>query len=162
MINIQVEMSRLLKRMTALQDAISPEAIAQHHAATTTGFLKNRVLSRFESEGDDVSGKWPRLSDYTIQDRARKGFPPERPILRRTGALRKWVMDSPPATTGEVFMWPSKLPPNNSHIAFAYWGAQVGNPGGNLPRRRIVVVNMADFLTIRQLLEHRIAVALNA
>lgn len=160
MINIQVEMGRLLKRMTALQDAISPEAIAQHHAATTTGFLKNRVLSRFESEGDDVSGKWAPLSDYTVQDRAARGFPPAHPILRRTGALRKWVMDSPPATTGETFMWPSKLPPNNSHIAFAYWGAQVGR--SNMPRRRIVVVNMADFLTIRQLLEHRIAVALNA
>ena len=162
MINIQVEMGRLLKRITALQDAISPEAIAQHHAATTAGFLKNRVLSRFESEGDEVSGKWAPLSDYTVQDRVQKGFPPTHPILRRTGALRKWVMDSPSATTGETFMWPSKLPPNNSHIMFAYWGAQVGNPGGNLPRRRIVVVNMADFLTIRQLLEHRIAVALNA
>lgn len=160
MITVTVEMTRLLRRMNALAEALDPTAIAQHHAATTTGFLKNRVLSRFEKEGDEVTGPWRSLAPYTVEDRRSKGFPPTNPILRRTGALRKWVMDSPPATTGERFFWPSKLPPNNSHIAFAYGAAQGG--GGRTPRRRIVAVNMQDFLTVKQLLEMRIAVALNA
>lgn len=160
MINISIEMNRLLRRMKALQDAISPEAIASHHASTTAAFLKNRVSSRFQSEGDEVSGPWTKLADYTVRERAQKGYPATNPILRRTGALRKWVMDSPSMSTGDTFLWPSQTPPNGSHVLFAYMAAQGGM--NRTPRRPIVVVNMADFLTIRQLLEHRIAVALNA
>src|SRR5690625_563873 len=160
MITVTVEMKRLLKKMNALTEALSPEAIAEHHVRTTTGYLKNRVLRRFESEGDEVSGQWPQLAHVTQMDRLVKGFPPAHPILRRTGALRKWVMDSEPGTTGERFFWPSRTPPNNTHIMFAYGAAQMG--ARRTPRRRIVVVNMRDFMTIKELLASRIAVALNA
>ena len=160
MITVSTEMTRLLRKMKSLQDALDPKAIATHHMATTTGYLKNRALSRFESEGDDASGKWLPLAPYTVQDRAQRGFPASNPIMRRTGSLRKWVMDSPGVASAETFMWPAQMPPNNSSLMFAYAGAQMGR--SNMPRRRIVVINMRDFLTVRELLQHRIWVALNA
>lgn len=41
-------------------------------------------------EYQDAAGpfdRWPALSTYTMEDRARQGFPPDEPLLR-TGALR--------------------------------------------------------------------------
>lgn len=160
MITVTVEMKRLLKKINALSEALQPDELAKHHATATTGYLKNRVLSRFEEEGDDASGKWAPLAPYTQRERIKEGYHPTYPILRRTGALRKWLMDAPPATSGTQFVWPSQMPPNNSHVMFAFSGAQLGR--SNMPRRQIVVVNMRDFLNVKELLKHKISVALNA
>jgi phage gpG-like protein len=41
----------------------------------------------FRNEGSR-GGRWPRLTFATQADRRRKGFPPARPILERTGSYR--------------------------------------------------------------------------
>jgi hypothetical protein len=44
-------------------------------------------MDNFRSEGSRV-GKWPQLSDFTMDVREEQGFPGAHPILERSGALK--------------------------------------------------------------------------
>ena len=53
--------------------------------------IRARFADNFTREGSG-SGPWAQLADSTAQDRARQGYGPYHPILRRTGGLRgSWV-----------------------------------------------------------------------
>lgn len=47
------------------------------------------ATENFGRQGYNYGSAWVPLSAYTRMDRARKGFPPNRPILIRTGKLKK-------------------------------------------------------------------------
>lgn len=162
MISIKVEMDRLLLKMKRLSESIEPQSIAEHHKATTTSYLRSRTSARFKGQGDDVTGPWKPLKAYTVEERIRLGFGGTSPILKRTGSLMSWVEKVPPKSQAETYIWPSVTPPNNSHMMYAFIAAQRGRTHPATSRRRIVAVNLQDFKTIRQLLEHKIAVALHA
>ena len=49
------------------------------------GVMLDAVEENFEQEGRPE--KWTPLADATVEDRRKKGFGPEHPILQRTGTL---------------------------------------------------------------------------
>jgi hypothetical protein len=72
----------------------------ESQAETTSGLVGQGMLeggeiwlaylrSRFDSEGD---GQWAQLADSTIEQRARKGYGPDHPILRESGDLLASLM----------------------------------------------------------------------
>lgn len=51
--------------------------------------FRNEVGLIFGTEGEHGrGGSWPELAESTVEDRIRKGFEGEHPILERTGALK--------------------------------------------------------------------------
>jgi phage gpG-like protein len=47
------------------------------------------VRRAFDTEGASTGDAWPQLAKRTQRDRARKGFPPQHPILQRTKTLMR-------------------------------------------------------------------------
>lgn len=51
-------------------------------------YMGDQWNANFDREGG-MYGAWPDLAKFTQDDRENQGFPPERPILKRTEAMRQ-------------------------------------------------------------------------
>lgn len=66
---------RLARRSTDFREAMTEIA----------GIMLDAVEENFEKEGRPAT--WTPLADETVEDRRKKGYGPEHPILQRTGTL---------------------------------------------------------------------------
>jgi hypothetical protein len=72
--------------------------------AITYNFLQDRVYpileartrQRFASEGDELSGPWAPLGDFSAEQRRRMGVGAHHPINVRTGAMKRHLLEQPP------------------------------------------------------------------
>ena len=60
--------------------------------AAIAGVMLDSVEENFEKEGRPET--WTPLAEETVEDRRKKGFGPEHPILQRTGTLAASVQET--------------------------------------------------------------------
>lgn len=77
------------------QLALTGAAVSNHIAAEGAKAIKADAQSRIGSyqEGEGPFPAWANLAETTVDDRLRKGFTPDDPLLR-TGALRNSITTS--------------------------------------------------------------------
>lgn len=142
-LNVVIEgnASRNLARLSAV---VSPQGMGVFLNETVARYLRERIARRFDSEGDDVSGKWAPLTDATMQIRANKGYPPAHPINVRTGTLRNYIENSPDRLdidpTGAMLTLPGRAPTGS--LKKKVLGAQQGE--NRAPARPVLGVNATD------------------
>lgn len=133
-------------RLDALGDAFESQAIAAWLMVGLDPLLRRRTAERFDSEGDDISGKWQSLQPFTVSDRQAHGFPGEHPINVRTGSMKKHLLDDPPRVaihTLGATMW-SPGGDGGPKTAKKVKTAQEGDPATNTPARPVLGVGVVD------------------
>lgn len=96
--------TRNVERMLHRLDiALSPQGLAGFLQSEVDPYLRGRAESRFEQEGDDVTGKWAPLLPATQNIRAEMGYGPDHPINIRTSELHDYITQGDAATT--IFPW---------------------------------------------------------
>ncbi len=125
--------------------------IAAFLSSVVDPFLRNRIDSRFQSEGDEVSGRWHPLAQATQQIRASYGYPPNHPINVRTGKLRSHLVgtrsDVQANGMGATLIHPppgSGDPVTNKKIKTA----QSGSSHPPTPARPVIGINENDLIFI--------------
>lgn len=73
-----------------LQETLSPPSLMLFMNSVVEPHIKDRIRDRFNSEGDDASGKWAPLAEATLAVREAYGFDPG-PINVRTGEFREYI-----------------------------------------------------------------------
>lgn len=135
--------------LSHLDSALSPVAMAGFLGVEIGSYLKERARNRFESEGDDVTGKWAPLMDSTV--RVRETGPwnisGEHPINKRTGELEEYI------TGSDIFAWahsmgatvryPGRVT-NKRSIRAKMETAQRGKANPKTPARPVLGMNERD------------------
>lgn len=136
-------------RLEGMERAFSNERIAAWMVAGLDPLLRRRTAERFESEGDDISGKWESLRPNTVARRKADHFPGEHPINVRTGAMKRHLLDDMPRiaihTLGAT-MW-SPGSDGGSETASKVKTAQAGGTtpeGRPVPARPVLGVGPVD------------------
>lgn len=95
-LEINVDRNDLESTLVRLDSALSPEALAGFLQLKVGPYLRRRAKQRFESEGDDASGKWAPLQPSTAAVRAAGPWAvgAEHPINKRTGELEEYITGS--------------------------------------------------------------------
>lgn len=153
-------------KLKAAQGAIEPQAISYFNNVIVTQLLQLYAKERFDKEGANTVGtsvgKWDPLRPYTQKDRESQGYNPTKPILVRSGGLKDWITgEHGMQIAQELFIWPAKLPPNNSSMHFAYACAQTGRvrSGPHNPRK-IAAVGQYEAETFAEMLGRRVTAAM--
>lgn len=96
-----------------VRQIFSPVTLQEFLRVGPSRILRDRATQRFESEGDDASGRWAPLRFATEEIRVAKGFAPG-PINQRTREMLSFVTSNPGQTTtdgeGAMLTWPSPEP----------------------------------------------------
>lgn len=79
------------RMLDVIDSALSPFGLAAFLHGDVGPYVKQRAKERFDSEGDDVTGKWAPLKETTVTIREGYGFGGEHPINRRTDELRDYI-----------------------------------------------------------------------
>jgi hypothetical protein len=100
--------------LTRLNTALSATGLVAFMTGSVAPYLAERAKARFDSEGDDVSGKWAALKDSTQEFRLHGGYPPSTPINHRTGQLERYITETgsdaaPIGTTGAQLTFPGDV-----------------------------------------------------
>ncbi len=102
---ISIDFGEVMEMLDGLDRALSPQRLTHDYLGDRAhDVLTDRARTRFQNEGDDVSGgPWAELKPYTQEIREKGGFGPAHPINVRTGAMRGHILDAPPDAhpTGE-------------------------------------------------------------
>lgn len=96
-----VDANLLKDQLTHLELAMAGPGLVAFLSSEIEPYLRERAKRRFESEGDDVVGKWAPLKAVTQEIRANMGYGPAHPINMRTGQLEQWVTGSSFAVVNE-------------------------------------------------------------
>lgn len=165
---VDIDAKGVKAKIDAAFKAIEPRAISYFNNVVVTQLLQLYTAERFRGQGNTSGvgtsvGKWAPLRPYTQQDRANQGYGPTSPILERTGGLKDWITgEHGMQVAQELFIWPAKLPPNNSSMHFAYACAQTGRKrSGPHPPRKIAAVGQYEAETFTQMLGRRVTAAMN-
>jgi hypothetical protein len=164
---VDIDAKGVKAKIDAAFKAIEPQAISYFNNVVVAQLLQLYTKERFAGEGDTGGvgtsvGQWAELATYTKYDRKRRGFQPDHPINVRTGGLKDWVTGAQGMQVAqELFIWPAKLPPNNSSMHFAYACAQTGRTrSGPHPPRKIAAVGQYEAETFTQMLGRRVTAAM--
>mgnify|MGYP006319646487 FL=1 len=98
--NIHVDASQPLNMMARVAQAVSPPSLARFLENETSDYLFDQIQARILAGGDDVTGKWPELSDATVRIREAYGFPGSWPKNWRTGEMMRFVSKTNSVTAG--------------------------------------------------------------
>lgn len=113
-------------------------------------YIQARVAKRFQSEGDDVTGRWTPLAVETELIRAAQGFPPSHPINVRTGEMMQFLVADSGDAIGSggfaVLTYPSQPP--TGELERKMRTAQLGKPFPSTPPRPVLGLNMNDNIFI--------------
>jgi hypothetical protein len=128
--------------------------------ASVETYVKERAQRRFDSEGDDVSGRWAALRQATIDIRTEAGYSAG-PINVRTGALEDYITNSEGAYLVEggdaLMVYPGRAPGSASNetgsLAAKLVAAQQGLADPYTPARPVIGMNESDALAITLSLE---------
>lgn len=136
----------LLEMLDILDTALNPAAIATMLGAEVGPYLRQRAKNRFRNEGDDVVGQWSPLRPATQTIRASQGFGPDHPINRRTGALERYITQSPDAISlaswGATLRYPAQYP--RGELRDKVTTAQKGRVKPNTVPRPVIGLNSRD------------------
>jgi len=91
--------------------------------------VKGEADLNFRQQGG-IYGRWKPLAASTRKDRKSEGFPPARPILVRTGKLRKGFVTKSSSNDAEMT---NKVPYMKTH--------QQGDRKRNVPQRQIMGIS---------------------
>lgn len=135
--------------LARLDTALSPEALAGFLELQVGPYLQRRSKQRFQSEGDDASGKWAPLLPATAAVRAAGpwGVGADHPINKRTGELEEYITGSSslswPHSLGATLQFPGKRAETNS-LQEKMNTAQKGRAKPATVPRPVLAVNERD------------------
>lgn len=135
---------RMLKH---LDSAFSVEGLAAFLKVSVEPWLRERAKGRFDSEGDDASGKWAPLQQTTIDFRERDGFNGPGPINRRTGELEAYITGADMgivSVPGLATLTYPKEPPKGKALSQKVSTAQKGRSQPNTVARPILALSERD------------------
>lgn len=152
-ITTTVEDHAVQAMLTRLDTTLEPAAIAGFLTGAVVPYLQKRGKMRFESEGDDVSGKWLPLTEGTQSIRSAQGYGGAHPINKRDGELEEYIVGSPGMPVVEMgvgasLTYPGR-PPGNGNLQEKFQTAQQGQKSRQdgmrpAPARPVLGVNEAD------------------
>lgn len=127
-LGIEVQEKDALYLLARVRESVNAAHLTEFMRGPVEKWFHDRIDKRFESEGDDVSGKWAPLKERTQQVRFAAGFNPTWPINVRFGDLRDWLLSG--GTTiaisgGAQYKLPSDVG-TGSEVAQELYTAQFG------------------------------------
>lgn len=157
---VRVDSVETLKLIDKTMEAVGPASLAIFLDATVQPYFAQEIIDRFAVEGDEKSGSWAPLSDATNDIRERLGYPPEHPILERSGDLLHALVEKYDLTlmepSGAMLMIPGNL---DLETETKLQAAQVGVPEGQneyygpTPARPVLAVDPTDLASIVGMLQ---------
>lgn len=121
------------RNMAALEVALSPTSLMKFHELFTSQIIRERMQTRFDTHGDEMSGPWAMLTESRQDIRSHAGHYPDRPINVATGELRSWLEgnrgSNRPSAFGAMYSFPGALPRRQS-VRAKLEAAQKGKPAG--------------------------------
>lgn len=149
-LDISTDKSHLDDVLASLEDKLNPVGLSMFLSLIVDPFLRNRIEQRFQSEGDDVTGRWHPLAIATQQIRASYGFPPDHPINIRTNKMHAWLVgtqsDIQPNGMGATLTHP---PPGASGVLMKKLAtAQGGSTNPPTSPRPVIGMNENDLMFI--------------
>ncbi len=93
--DIIVDDAEVTQALANLRHAVSPSSLEQFLTGEAEPYVKERAEARFKRQGDDRSGRWAPLAEWTKNERESLGFGRSRPINIRTGELQNYILNSP-------------------------------------------------------------------
>jgi hypothetical protein len=135
---VTVDTSAAEEMVAKMQQKLMPESLTSFLIAKAHRVLRNRAEERFANEGDEVSGPWKELAYATSRIRAFQGYGAFEPINVRTGALRRFVLNSftvKQQSRGVTLMMPG---PASGEMLSKFKTAQQGSIGHTVGRSGVV------------------------
>lgn len=138
-----------------IDSALSPSGLASFLGMAVGPWVKERAADRFQSEGDDVTGKWAPLSDTTIDIREKSGFEGAHPINKRTGELEAYITQgqvgivAAPAVSTLTF---PKNPPTTKSLKQKMETAQRGRSNPSTVARPVLGLGERDLAQVLTML----------
>lgn len=134
--------------------ALNPVAMAEFLGTSVDPYIRHRAEQRFQSEGDDVSGRWLPLADATQAIRAASGYGASGPINVRTGELEAYVVGTPGISTPEAYGASLTSPgiPPTGELEAKVRTAQSGKDNPRTPPRPVIGMNEGDLAAVLTML----------
>lgn len=136
------------KLLKTLDSRLNPLGIRTFLEGGVKNYIQERGKARFDSEGDEVSGPWLPLAPATQQIRSSQGYGAAHPINVRTGALERYIVGSPAATTtdplGATMIYPGMKA--SGELGKKMERAQVGE--GRTPARPVLGLDETDLANV--------------
>lgn len=144
------------------EDTMTSESLADFMGKVIYPYLRDQSLDRFESEGDETTGKWAPLSDASERWRRWDGVGGD-DLNKRTGKLEEFIRQAVPTiirgSDSAILQYPGGLP-GDKNTAQKYRVAQQGQAAGvdkrrkpKTPPRPIVAVGVEEFAVVSSRLE---------
>lgn len=133
--------------LNAIDSALSVTGLAAFLYGDVGPWVKERAQQRFESEGDDVSGKWAPLMETTVDIRERGGFEGAHPINKRTGELEAYITQGQVGVVSSPGIGVLKFPqnePKSKGLREKMKTAQGGRAVPNTVPRPVLGLNERD------------------
>lgn len=138
------------KMLARLDQKIGPQGLTAFLSVTVYPYLLDRAKERFQSEGDDVVGKWTPLAPQTQIIRQSMGYGGSHPINRRTSELEDYITQGRVAAAvqatpdGAFLKHPASAP--SGRLKSKVKTAQMGDPkfGRGTPPRPVLGMNERD------------------
>lgn len=74
MMQVEIQATDAFAALRRLENAIDAPSLAHYLRDDVSDFYRNDIESRFEEEGDALSGFWPPLSDATVEIKKNEPF----------------------------------------------------------------------------------------
>lgn len=135
--------------LARLDSALSPVGLMFFLTGTVGPWVRHRAQERFQTEGDDVSGKWAPLAPATQEIRSRGEWPvgAASPINKRTGELENYITGSDALvvghTLGATLTYPGTKTTRKS-VLEKVKTAQQGRSNPRTPARPVLGLNERD------------------
>lgn len=139
--------------LAAMHMRMQPPAMLAFMHAGISPYVRGRIGRRFNSEGDDVTGRWHPLAAETQIIRQRHGYPGAHPINVRTGQMRQHLVASPgnAVSAGGIsqFTYPGTAP--GGDLMNKLMTAQAGRQSPATLPRPVLGFNMNDTVALTAL-----------
>lgn len=143
---INLDDRRLAAQVAQLRHRLSNDGLEEFLEDIADPYLKDRVSSRFASEGDDAVNQWLPLDPTTVRIRQALGYGGAHPINVRTRDMISYLMNSGPETgiypDGMELTFPARGAP--TPVQEKIETAQMGKPFPNTPPRPVVALSNTD------------------
>lgn len=149
-ITIETDKSSAQGVIDELRDRLQAAGLEQFLEKVVEPFMKLRIENRFQSEGDDVTGKWQPLHVATQLIRASYGFPPDHPINVRTSQMKDFLVNtkSDIKASGADVTLTHPPPTGNKSLDEKIKAAQQGKSKPRTPARPVLGFNENDLLFV--------------
>ena len=144
-IDVEVDALDVKAKMQRLDIALSDQSLESFLRNNARDYIWARVESRFNQEGDDVTGPWQPLSQATVAMRRALGYPGPGPINFRTGDMFTFLEGAPGVTTGSgTVEWEFPGPGMSQDIFDKLQTAQKGKNNPRTVPRPVLGMNHVD------------------